>query len=185
MKRTKTVFAFLLFAAAAGVSGAQSGTYEIGDTGPAGGIVFYDKGYVSDGWRYLEAAPASTEFMAEWGAFEEYLPAGTEESVGSGRRNTRLVVDWLNRTGEIGRAAQECAAMSVNGFSDWFLPSIGELDLMYENLKRKSLGSFGGNWYWSSSQNSMYYAWVQSFVSGGWDDGDRDVAVSVRAVRAF
>lgn len=26
--------------------------------GPAGGYVFYDKGYYSDGWRYLEAAPA-------------------------------------------------------------------------------------------------------------------------------
>ena len=26
--------------------------------GPAGGIIFYDKGESSDGWRYLEAAPA-------------------------------------------------------------------------------------------------------------------------------
>lgn len=31
--------------------------YEIGDTGPADGLVFYDKGYYSDGWRFLEAAP--------------------------------------------------------------------------------------------------------------------------------
>ncbi|MCL2243563.1 MAG: penicillin-binding protein activator LpoB [Treponema sp.] len=36
------------------------GTYKIGDTGLAGGIVFYDKGGYSDGWRYLEAAPASS-----------------------------------------------------------------------------------------------------------------------------
>ena len=32
--------------------------YSIGDIGPAGGYIFYDKGYYSDGWRYLEAAPA-------------------------------------------------------------------------------------------------------------------------------
>jgi hypothetical protein len=32
-------------------------TYKIGDTGPAGGFVFYDKGNNSGGWRYLEAAP--------------------------------------------------------------------------------------------------------------------------------
>ena len=31
--------------------------YAIGDSGPAGGIIFYDKGDYSYGWRYLEAAP--------------------------------------------------------------------------------------------------------------------------------
>ena len=35
-----------------------SAEYVVGDTGPAGGIIFYDKGDSSDGWRYLEAAPA-------------------------------------------------------------------------------------------------------------------------------
>jgi len=31
-------------------------TYRIGDHGPAGGIVFYDKGHYSNNWRYLEVA---------------------------------------------------------------------------------------------------------------------------------
>jgi TolB-like protein len=35
---------------------------KIGDTGPAGGIVFYDKGDYSNGWRFIEAAPAAFEF---------------------------------------------------------------------------------------------------------------------------
>jgi hypothetical protein len=38
--------------------------YKIGDKGPAGGWIFYDKGNRTDGWRYLEAAPASTERSA-------------------------------------------------------------------------------------------------------------------------
>ena len=40
--------------------------YKVGDTGPAGGIIFYDKGDNSDGWQYLEAAPAEFEFEANW-----------------------------------------------------------------------------------------------------------------------
>ncbi|MBU4502161.1 MAG: PEGA domain-containing protein [Nanoarchaeota archaeon] len=37
----------------------------IGRTGPAGGYIFYDKGNYSDGWQYLEAAPASTEWKGQ------------------------------------------------------------------------------------------------------------------------
>jgi hypothetical protein len=29
-------------------------SYNIGDVGPGGGMVFYDKGFYSDGWRYIE-----------------------------------------------------------------------------------------------------------------------------------
>lgn len=32
--------------------------YAVGDTGPAGGIVLYVMGSFSDGWKYLESAPA-------------------------------------------------------------------------------------------------------------------------------
>ena len=31
--------------------------YKVGDTGPAGGLIFFDKGALTNGWRYLEAAP--------------------------------------------------------------------------------------------------------------------------------
>ena len=35
----------------------------VGDTGPAGGIIFYIKDSYSDGWRYLEAAPANLKVV--------------------------------------------------------------------------------------------------------------------------
>jgi hypothetical protein len=45
------------------ISASCNGTYSLRDIGPAGGYIFYDKGSYSDGWRYLEAAPVSTEWM--------------------------------------------------------------------------------------------------------------------------
>jgi len=42
----------------------NSTVYQVGSVGPSGGYVFFDKGSYSDGWRYLEAAPASAEFKA-------------------------------------------------------------------------------------------------------------------------
>ena len=167
------------------------GSYAIGDIGPAGGIVFYDKGSVSDGWRYLEAAPARTEFSAQWRGAREMDVAGTDTSIGSGKENTRLIVKHLNAMGESNRAAQGCAALNVNGFSDWFLPSKDELNLMYTNLSKKGLGGFkivtrdNSNMYWSSSQASTNGAWNQGFSGGAQLRITKTHVHSVRAARAF
>jgi hypothetical protein len=122
---------------------ADSGTYPIGGTGPAGGHIFYDKGSYSNGWRYLEAAPASTEWTdKEWGSFG-ILIGGTETGIGTGQSNTTIIVTWLNNnsddtlgdvTYKTDRAAYLCDALTVGVYSDWFLPSKDELNLMYGNL---------------------------------------------------
>jgi hypothetical protein len=162
--------------------------YRIGDTGPAGGLIFYDKGVFSDGWRYLEAAPAETEVTAaQWGMHGQEVP-GTRTVVGSGKRNTYLIVERLRQSGEneSGRAAQLCASLNHGGFADWFLPSKDELDLIYKNLKQKGLGGFGNNWYWSSSHLINFDgAWGQNFGGGSQGDGGKSSSGSVRTVRAF
>lgn len=158
-------------------------TYMLGDAGPADGIIFYDKKDYTHGWRYLEAAPASTEFSAEWGSYT-YV-AGTEIVVGSGKRNTELIVAAL---AENGKAAQLCANLNVNGHKDWFLPSMDELDLIYKNLKRTELGSFKDDWYWSSSASEYgsLAAWAQKFSDGSRNDyNHKGNTFLVRAVRAF
>ena len=38
---------------------ANTKTFSVGDVGPAGGYVIYDKGSYSDGWRYLEVSPTN------------------------------------------------------------------------------------------------------------------------------
>jgi hypothetical protein len=99
-------------------------TYTVGDTGPAGGLIFYDKGSYSDGWRYLEAAPASTEWENKpWGSFDADFIGETEMEIGTGQSNTTTIVTWLNSHSETGKAAQLCDALVYGGYSDWFLPS--------------------------------------------------------------
>jgi len=167
----------------AGGKTASGKTYALGDSGPADGIIFYDKKDYTDGWRYLEAAPASTEFSAEWGSYT--FVGGTELGIGSGRRNTELILAVLE---EEGTAAQLCANLNVNEHKDWFLPSMSELDLMYKNLKSKELGSFQDDWYWSSSASEYgsIAAWAQRFNDGSRNDYNHKGSVYfVRAVRAF
>jgi hypothetical protein len=56
---------------------------------------------------------------------------------------------------------------------------------MYKNLKKKGLGNFENSWYWSSSQSNINGAWNQNFRNG-YQQGDfKNIAYSVRAIRAF
>jgi hypothetical protein len=159
--------------------------YKIGDTGPAGGIVFYVRENAPQGeWRYLEAAPADLP-EAAWGAYKVDID-GTETRAGSGKKNTGLIVAKLREIRESGKAAQRCTGYEVNGYRDWFLPSKDELDLMYKNLKKKGLGNFTSKIYWSSSEEGISYeACYHDFGDGSQYYGHRGNAYCVRAIRAF
>jgi hypothetical protein len=174
-----------------GILGCAAQEYKIGDTGPAGGTIFYVRADAPKGeWRYLEAAPADL-LDAEWGAYEKDI-GGTEERIGSGKKNTELIVAKLKELGESGRAAQLCAEYETNGYKDWFLPSKDELELMYlmyKNLKANSWGDFRDDeyldLYWSSSEVESTRAWLQGFSNGSTDRNSKDDSYYVRAVRAF
>jgi len=163
----------------------ESGTYALRNIGPAGGYIFYDKGTYSDGWRYLEAAPASIEWTyKEWGSDRTFI-GGTETGIGTGQSNTTIIVTWLNSHSETDRAAQVCDALTEGGYSDWFLPSKNELNLMYTNLKVFGVGDFAVYSYWSSSEYSADFAWTHSFTDGAQHGHFKNLTTWVRAVRAF
>jgi hypothetical protein len=171
------------------VAAPASGVYKVGDRGPAGGYIIYDKGVVTYGWRYLEAAPDDLPAPIRWGPANTAVNE-TDTAIGAGKANTQRIVPVINRRGEDG-AALLCTALNINGFEDWFLPSKDELNLMYVNLKKKGLGGFGDGYYWSSSEFNYYDAWVQRFRDGSqnnsysYTNGDKGSAHSVRAIRAF
>jgi hypothetical protein len=165
-------------------------TYKVGDKGPAGGWVFYDKGVFTSGWRYMEAAPNDIG-PAQWGVRNVEV-GGTSTAVGTGRANTQRIISELEQSGEDG-AALLCTAMNINGLTGWFLPSKDELNMMYVNLKTKGLGGFGSGLYWSSSQAfsggfmnlDRNNAFAQNFRNGSEERYEKNGTSSVRPVRQF
>jgi len=155
--------------------------YIIGDTGPAGGLIFYDKGSVSNGWRYLEAAPSDQSTGIQWYNGSYITTGATATGIDSGSANTTAIIA---AQGAGSYAASLCANLVSGGYDDWFLPSKDELNLMYIYLKVAGCGSFASDWYWSSSE-TYNHAWYQGFVDGNQGNYDKDGVLYVRAVRAF
>ena len=156
--------------------------YKIGDTGPAGGFIFYDKGDNSEGWRYLEVVSERVEFQAAWSI--NYLNVlNTRPGIGYGKQNTQVII----RSGLRDTAAHKAAELEYNGFKDWFLPSQDELDLVYTNIKAKSLGDFRNDtvYYWSSTQppNGEMSAYSQNFQTGQKYSNTKTVLNFVRPIR--
>lgn len=162
-------------------SDSRNGLYELGDTGPAGGKVFY----VTDGGLHgLEAAPFDQVVPFNpgvgWGCMDTLIPGAEKTAIGSGEQNT---ADILAGCADTPIAAEVAATYTLNGFSDWFLPSKDELMWLYVN--RSFVGGFAENTYWSSSQVCARTAWVQDFRFGIEANGAKDVMRGVRAIRAF
>ena len=199
--------------------------------GPAGGYVFYDcdadndsgnvDGLVSTvcGWRYLEAAPENRQTLYGFGynrssESASNLVVGTSTAIGSGKANTNALVEALHDSAyELfdGASKDAYAALICYGFSwlndddevfdDWFLPSLEELNLMYENLHKNGLGDFeyaktvNGTTaycysYWSSSEYNETEAWCFIFTSNpNYKDvrqhSSRGYTNVVRPIRAF
>jgi hypothetical protein len=157
---------------------------KIGHYGPAGGIVFYDKGTYSDGWRYIELAPKDTEVFLEWGSLTRI--DGTIQETGSARQNTQRIIDFLTKNGETNKAAQYCVELNINGYSDWYLPSHRELQEVYMKVFNKKIGNLlFGRSYWSSTEKGYNEAWAIQMSPGGGEVSKKYSNRCVRAIRYF
>lgn len=82
-------------------------------------------------------------------------------------------------------AKTACDELILNGYSDWHLPSIEELNALYVNLNQIGAGGFEFFFYWSSTENNDNNAWKRHFYSGIKDIFSKRDRAYVRAVRAF
>ena len=90
-------------------------------------------------------------------------------------------------------AASLCLDLESGGYSDWYLPSIQELSMLWNNYYTvaRVLTQISGakqltnDYYWSSSEYINNLAWVIGFSHGGTSYNGKAASYCVRAVRAF
>jgi hypothetical protein len=161
--------------------------YHIGDTGPAGGVVFYDKGNENDGWRYMEAAPE--DLFGVYGLNDQYLIETTKETIGSGKANTQIIADLCRQVGQMDALPVRIQALNIGGYNDWFMPSHLELVQVYKNLAAKGLGgTFAQTFYHSSSEqlyNGLGYVHCINFENGERWGYHKTNGRPTRPIRAF
>nr|WP_315029008.1 hypothetical protein [uncultured Chryseobacterium sp.] len=126
-----------------------------GAIGASGGYVFYDKGEITDGWRYLEAAPANLTSngsdKVQWGCPFDIVNQ-TQSAMGSGPANTTRI---LSQCSDANSAAKLCDTYAVNGLTDWFLPSEEELMAFFKSAKNVyniASNNVSQKYYWSSTE---------------------------------
>ena len=161
----------------------------IGTTGPGGGLIFFvDYNNQYSGFNYLEAAPADLSGTYAWSDTIAISVAGANgwaaRAVGRGQANTTAIVTAYPTSGAA-VSADAYSSPSYNSVvkSDWFLGSIGEMKLMYDNLQ--GLGGLVATHYWSSSEIDSRNGWVQYFTAGYQNTWTKADPSNVRPVRSF
>lgn len=176
----------------------NSNVFAIGQTGPAGGIIAYDKGSYTNGWRYMEVAVTDSA-VEEWGCLNGQIIASKYDQIGTGYQNTVAIANYHNNLTNYylnpgicsslnnGSLSAKTALNEISGLkNDWFIPSISELQLLYTNLHLAALGGFMPTNYWSSSEMDTSKAKCLDFNTGQMVNLDKNSAsVKTRLIRFF
>ena len=146
-----------------------------------GGIIAYIDG---TGQHGLIAAPFDQSNLIVWLNWNGSYPVtgATGTAIGTGKSNTTAIV--LTQ-GAGSYAAKLCYDLVLNGYSDWFLPSKDELNMLYQNKSLIGGFSASGTSYVSSSEYDDQKVWLQGFSSGYQEYNMKTSSYRVRAVRYF
>mgnify|MGYP000474352544 CR=1 FL=1 len=167
---------------------------KIGVQGPGGGLIFFvDYNDQYSGFNYLEAAPLSCEGTSKaWSSDTTHsllaVNGWAARAVGSGQANTTAMManGSTSYVADTSGAAFFADSSTCCTKTDWFLGSLGEMMLMYTNLRQAGVGGFSTGAYWSSSEGGAISAWLLDFAFG--DQANpytKPTTLYVRPVRAF
>jgi hypothetical protein len=139
----------------------------------AKGIVFYVDDTGRHGWMVHLQDQAGDIFWSDWSnaqnvpSLTDYTEARAAITDFDGYGNTQKIRNF-------GNASLYPAAWAADFANGWYLPAVGQLNILYGNLVEVNAGlaAVGGSlmngyWsYWSSTEHSTSYAWAM-LSSGG------------------
>ncbi|WP_320122894.1 hypothetical protein [uncultured Sphaerochaeta sp.] len=150
--------------------------YTVGNHGQAGGWVFYcDTEGLYEGWTYLEGAPEDLATPMAWSNITNVL-VGTSRDIGSGEANTAAIIA---QEGHTSSAALACTQSDYGNFTDWFLPSVDELEVFIAN-NTDFAKSVASAYHWSSTDRYTSFANISSSMLK-----TKNNEYEVRPIRSF
>ena len=159
----------------------------IGDSYQGGKVAYIlvsgDPGYDPNTPHGLIAATTDQIGGIQWynGSYINTEATGT--AIGTGFSNTNKIITSQGEPA-ITYAAGLARAYKGGGYTDWYLPSKVELDLLQSN--KGAIGGFYNFFYWSSSEVDESKAWFQFFWNGKqYENVKGELRPLVRAIRSF
>jgi hypothetical protein len=171
-------------------------TYEIGQyVSSEGGVIFHR--YIDNAVQYyLVVDTTNLSTNSAWSNVTSTLIGSTAQSTWNGLSNSNAIV---GQAGFTSGAAKLCLDSTNNSKSDWYLPAIDELSLLWQNRfnvnktlsGNSSFGNISGatqilyDICWSSTETDLDSAWFFNFTNGDSNANGKNIPYYVRAVRKF
>lgn len=152
-------------------------------------------GCLDGGTLNLVASSSDNSASIEWGG--SGLTTNAQSNL-DGDTNTETIVLCLGNNGGTPYAAELCDNYEVDSqgntpcqagnacYSDWFLPSLDQLNCLYTN--KAVIGGFSASNYLSSTENTgspSNTCWTQSFADGVQATALKNALLKVRCVRVL
>lgn len=137
--------------------------YNIGDIGPAGGFVFYQRPIFSLDWNFLEVSSKDYSSSTPWGLNSTKTSIVNKE-VEMGYSNTFSMISTFGNSGTY--SALVSHNFTLNNYNDWFLPSITELSMIRDLFLVNSTLNLVDDIYWSSTEDENFpeRAWAVKMI---------------------
>lgn len=176
-----------------GGSGGVSFTHYVGEK--FGGGVIFHLWKDSSGFEHgLIVDKTDLNTAQVWSNIDNSSIGSSAQSSWDGLNNSGSIV---SQAGHTSSASALCLNSTNGGQSDWYLPSVDELSLLWHSRfnVNKSLSTIGGAtvlpysystaYYWSSTEIDAYNGWTFAFWTGNTIADSKFKMYYVRAVRAF